>query len=490
MHFRQISHFNPGWTHYKKTIRYQSLVDIERYLLKGENVIGVVLAPGWYSGYVGFDHKFNHYGSDIGALIQLDINNITIVASDSTWKVSTGPIVYSDFLMGETYYVNRQINGWLNVKFNDSKWKQVVTQDRNEVALVGDVSEPITTTLRLTPKSIHESSPGVFIFDFGQNFAGHCSLSIHIGQGPTRIQLRHGEVLDHLVNGSLYTANLRSARATDTLVIKEKVTEAFYYQPSFTYHGFRYVELSGYGMVPKLTDIVANVFHSGFSMNSHMKTSNELVNRLLMNIQWGLRSNFMSVPTDCPQRDERLGWTGDAETFAPTAVYNADLAAFYTKWMRDMRDSQGNNGGFPDIAPRAFGTDGSPGWQDAGVIIPWVVYNTYGDDQIIKDNYIAMANFINYIKSVNPDFIWKNRVNNNLGDWFEINAHTNKIVLSTAYYARDAMLMSKMAAVIGKTEDAKMYSDLFQHISDAFNKNYVKSDGTIEGDTQSVISNV
>ena len=199
----------------------------------------------------------------------------------------------------------------------------------------------------------------------------------------------------------------------------------------------------------------------------------------------------MSVPTDCPQRDERLGWTGDAQTFAPTAVYNADLAAFYTKWMRDMREAQSNTGGFPDVAPRLWDfADGAPGWGDTGVIIPWVVYNTYGDDQFIKDNYIAMANWINYIKSVNPDFIWKNRMNANFGDWLEINAHTNKNLFATAYYARDAILMSKMAAVIGKTEDAKMYSDLFQHISDAFNKNYVKSDGTIEGDTQSVISNV
>jgi alpha-L-rhamnosidase len=260
------------------------------------------------------------------------------------------------------------------------------------------------------------------------------------------------------------------------------------FEPHFTYHGFRFVEVTGYPVEPQLTDIVGRVVHSDTPINGHFETSNPLVNQLARNIVWGQRGNFMSVPTDCPQRDERLGWMGDAEIFAHTAVYNADVAAFYTNWMRSVRDEQSVSGAFSDFSPRGKGgEDGAPAWGDAGIIVPFTVWRMYGDLQIIEENYESMTKWIDYIESENPDFIWRKRVNQNFGDWLQVGADTPKDVLSTAYFAYDTLLMSKIANAINRTSDAQKYLALNNKICDAFMKAFVNStDVKIKGDTQTV----
>jgi len=246
--------------------------------------------------------------------------------------------------------------------------------------------------------------------------------------------------------------------------------------------------VTGYPGVPQLTDIVGRVAHSDTPINGHLQTSNKMVNQLISNIVWGQTGNFISVPTDCPQRDERLGWMGDAEIFAHTATYNADVAPFYTKWMRDVREAQSSTGGFSDVSPRLVdGADGSPAWGDAGIIVPYTVWRMYGDLQIIEDNYQAMAKWIDYIHSENPDLIWRKRVNNNFGDWLQVGANTPADVLSTAYFGYDALLLSKLANAVNRTVDAQKYLDLHSKIADAFMKAFVNStDGKIKGDTQTV----
>jgi alpha-L-rhamnosidase len=260
------------------------------------------------------------------------------------------------------------------------------------------------------------------------------------------------------------------------------------FEPHFTIHGFRYVEVSGYPGEPKMTDIAGRVAHSDTPINGHFESSHPMVNQLAKNIVWGQRGNFISVPTGCSQRDERTGWMGDAGFFAHTSVYNADVAAFYTKWMRDVREAQSTSGGFSDVSPRIIdNSDGAPAWGDAGVIIPYIVWRMYGDLQIIEDNYKAMTKWIDYIESQNSDLIWRKRVNNNFGDWLEINAKTPKDVLSTAYFAYDALMLSKMAKAINKTSDSEKYLSLHAKISDAFMKAFVnKTDAKISGDTQTV----
>ncbi len=235
-----------------------------------------------------------------------------------------------------------------------------------------------------------------------------------------------------------------------------------------------------------MTDIAGRVAHSDTPINGHFESSHPMVNKLAQNIVWGQRGNFISVPTDCPQRDERLGWMGDAEIFTHTATYNADVAPFYTKWMRDVREAQSASGGFSNVSPRLVDNgDGSPAWGDAGVIIPYTIWRMYGDLQIIEDNYQGMTKWIDYIESQNPDFIWRKRVNSNYGDWLQIGANTSKEILSTAYFAYDALLLSKMANAINKTSDAHKYLLLHAKISDAFTKAFVNAKDTkIKGETQ------
>jgi alpha-L-rhamnosidase len=333
----------------------------------------------------------------------------------------------------------------------------------------------------LRPKSWAEPAPGKIVFDLGQNMVGWLRLEVK-GPAGARVRMRFAEILNP--DGTLYTVNLRSARSTDTYVLKGAPGgETF--EPRFTFHGFRYVELVGYPGRPGPDAITGIVVRSAIRATGSLETSNATVNQLQHNIEWGQRGNFLSVPTDCPQRDERLGWMGDAQIFARTACFNGDVAGFFTKWMTDVADAQSAEGGFSDVSPRLIDLeDGAPAWGDAGVIVPWTMYQCYGDTGVLARHYDAMAKWVRYVDAANPNHLWRRRVNNNYGDWVAVNSRTPKDVLSTAFFANSTKLLSRAARVLGKDDEARRYDALFAAIRDAFDQEFVAPSGRILGNTQ------
>jgi len=473
-------YFTPGWTDYSRRVYYQTY-DVTDLLRKGSNAAGAILADGWYAGYIGFGKKREHYGKDPRFFMQLEVEYADgtreISVTDESWKATYGPHLEADFLMGETYDARREMPGWDRPGFDDSAWGDVAVTETIAGLLQSYPGVTVRKQLQIEPVDITEPKEGTFVFDLGQNFAGWARLQVK-GQAGTKVVLRFAEVLNP--DGTIYTTNLRAARCTDTYILKGEGTETW--EPRFTYHGFRYVEVTGYPGRTGPDAITGIVVHSDTPVVGSFECSNPMVNKLYKNITWSQRSNFVEVPTDCPQRDERLGWTGDAQIFIRTATYNMDVAAFFTKWLVDLEDAQNQNGAFPDVAPRkvAMG-DGVAAWGDAGVICPWTIYKVYGDRRVIEKHYEAMKKWIAYLKTNSKDLL---RPAYGYGDWVAVGSDTPKDVIATAYFAYSTRLLSEMAAAIGKKEDAEKYEALFQQIKAAFNKAYVSDDGQIKGDTQ------
>ncbi len=329
----------------------------------------------------------------------------------------------------------------------------------------------------LHPVKITEPQPGTFVFDMGQNFAGFVRLKAR-GPAGTKVVLRFAEVLNP--NGTIYTTNLREARVTDTYILKGQGEEVW--QPRFTFHGFRYVEVKGYPGKPGKDAVTGIAINSNIPLVGSFECSSPMVNRLYQNIVWTQRANYMSVPTDCPQRDERLGWMGDAQTFVRAATYNADVAAFFTKWLVDVEDAQGPAGDFPDVAPRIVDPNGGvAAWADAGTICPWTIYQVYNDRRLLEKHYAAMVRWVEYCRKNSKDLL---RPAAGFGDWLSIKADTPLDVIATAYFAHSTHLTAAAARKLGKQEDARKYEELFEQIKAAFNKAYVAADGRIKGNTQ------
>jgi alpha-L-rhamnosidase len=361
--------------------------------------------------------------------------------------------------------------------------------------LVAQRSEHVRVVETLRPVSVNEVRPGVFIYDLGQNIAGWVRLTVN-GPAGTRIQLRHAERLNP--DGTLYTENLRRAKATDVYILKGKGEEIW--EPHFTFHGFQYIELTGLKEALPLDKITGCVVMSSTPPAGKFDCSHPLVNRLWRNALWSQKSNFLSVPTDCPQRDERLGWMGDAQIFLRTATYNMDVAAFFTKWITDVTDSQDVDGIFPDIAPRLRegenfvgldGLGGGAGWADAGIIVPWTIWRVYGDHRIIERNWDAMVHWLDWLEKTNPEGIRSHALNNNYGDWLCIPSDREfrtqspmKTLLATAFWADDAAKMARMARQLGKSEDAEHFNTMHEHVRDAFQKEWLLEDGRLAVDTQ------
>ena len=481
----------PGWTDYDKRIQYQTY-DITPLLADGPNALGAVLGDGWFSGFVGFDpkHRGALYGARPQLLAQLDVEyedgSRESVATDGSWRCSTGPVLFSDLLMGESYDARKEMPGWDEPGFDDSVWYGVEAEEIGDTNLVAQPDEGVRVTEEIQAKNVTEPMSGRYVFDLGQNVVGWVRLKVE-GEAGTKVTLRHAEALNP--DGTIYTTNLRSARATDHYVLKGGGEEV--YEPRFTFHGFRYVEVTGYPGEPPLGAVTGRVIHSATLPTGSFECSSQMVNKLQENIVWGQRGNFLSVPTDCPQRDERLGWMGDAQVFVRTAAFNMDVAAFFEKWMVDVEDAQSPEGAFPDVAPLLKGsglidlTGGAPAWGDAGVIVPWTIYRTYDDTRIVERHYDAMARWMEYLYRANPDLIRKNRMGNNYGDWLSPKGdHTPKHLLATAYWAYGAKLIAEMAEATGRNEDAREYRDLNERIKAAFQAAYVSPDGRIEGDIQ------
>jgi alpha-L-rhamnosidase len=478
-------YFSPGWTDYSKRVLYRTC-DVTALVAPGENALGAILADGWFSGYVGYGHMRNHYGKSprVRAQLHLDYADGTtaVIATGPQWKVATGPFREADFLMGEIYDARLALDNWAKPGFDDGKWEAVATGSKEvQPKLVAHAGPPVRVIAEFPAKSITEPKPGAYVLDLGQNFAGVVRLKVTGTPGQT-ITLRYAERLNP--DGTIYTTNLRSARATDIYICRGGGIETW--EPRFTFHGFQYIEVTGLAGRPAPDTVVGLALSSDTPVAGAFECSDPMLNQLHSNICWTQRMNFIDIPTDCPQRDERLGWTGDAQVYVRTATLNNDVQAFFAKWLDDLcADGQRADGQFPMVAPiKVAGNDGGPAWADAGVICPWTIYEVYGDRRVLERHYEAMTRFIAFCKNrCTPELLPPAKFHC-FGDWLSIKADTPRDVIYLAYFAYSTRLVARTAEALGKTEDAAKYNGLFQQIKAAFNKAYVAADGRIKGNTQ------
>ena len=482
------AYLTPGWTDYGKRVLYQTY-DVTSLLADGENVLGAVLADGWYTGFVGFDAKRAgaHYGAAPELLAQLVITfadgSSDVIGTDGSWQGRFAAVRHADLLMGEHHDLWLEPRGWDTPGFDPELgggWRAVRCRDLDGRPLLADPGPPVRVTESLPPVRVWRDAAGRQLADFGQNLTGWVRLRVD-GPAGTAIRVRHGEALDD--DGFLYTQNLRTARATDEYVAGDG---AAVLEPRFTLHGFRYAEISGYPGDLSPADVTARVAHSDIPVAGSFSSSEKWLDQLFRAVDWGQRGNFISVPTDCPQRDERLGWLGDAQIFARTACYNRDVAAFYAKWLDDVADAQLPSGAFPDIAPRLhIPWAGAPAWADAGVIVPWTVWKMYGDREVLERHFGAMTAWMTFIARGNPDFLRTRELGNSYNDWLAPgDDRTPPGLLATAYWAHDAALMAEIASALGRLDEAGEYRALREKIGAAFAGAYVAADGTVASGSQ------
>ena len=471
--------FGQEWTDYRKRIRYQ-VYDVTTLLRKGDNVLAGFVGHGWYSGHIG--NGYRTYGKIPALLAQLEVTytdgSMEQIVTDASWKSAVSPILSSDFMLGENYDAGLEVKGWDLPGIDDSAWEPVKVRNERPRPLESQVAEPVRQVFEIKPKTITEPKPSCWTFDLGQNMVGFVRLKVSAPTG-TKVTLRHAEMLNP--DGTIYTANLRSAVSIDTYTCKGGGVEIF--QPHFTFHGFRYVELTGLSGKPPLDTITGVAIASDTPRAGEFSCSDPRINQLYSNIVWGQRGNYLSIPTDCPQRNERLGWMGDAQVFVRTATYNADVAAFFSKWLVDVDDTQTKDGAFSSVSPHD-GSGGTPGWGDAGVICPWTIYYVYGDLRQLEQHYPAMVRWIEWCRAHSSELIRVKDRGGDYGDWLSSGANTPKELIGTAYFAYSTKLVARAAKALGKTEDVAKYEQLFNDIKAAFNKAYVATDGRIQGNTQ------
>lgn len=481
--------FTPGWTSYHKRLQYQ-VYDVTS-VLGARNAVGAFLGTGWFCGNIGWNGGKGYYGDQPAFLMQLQINytdgTSETIVTDQSWKTCTGPILTSDIYNGETYDARLEMTGWDLPGFDENGWGQVITPDLAKDKLVAPQGVPVKPIQEIKPVRLLTTPIGETVFDMGQNMVGWVRLKV-AGKKGDQVVLKFAEVLDK--DGNFYTANLRSAKATDTYMLKGEGEEI--YEPHFTFHGFRFVKLENFPGTPSPDQITGIVIHSEMTPTGNFACSDSLINQLQHNIQWGQKGNFLDVPTDCPQRDERLGWTGDAQVFSMTAAFNFDVAAFYTKWLKDLVADQLPDGKVPHVIPDVLnGGGGSTAWADASVIVPWTVYQVYGDRRILEEQYPSMKAWVGYMqKRAGEDHLWTG--DTHYGDWLAFattrsdypGATTEKDLIATAYYCYSTGLLSKIAGIIGNQTDAQAYRSLAEKIKKAFNAEFVTSNGRLVSHTQ------
>ncbi len=472
--------FTPGWSDYDKRVYYRTY-DVTKVLKPGANGVGAVLGDGWYSGHIGFGGRRGHYGDRPRVRVQIaleysDGSRQTIGTSEK-WKASGGPTIEQDFLAGETYDARKEEKGWDKAGFADSHWSKPYTVSDVKAKVESFPSDPVEPYQRLKPISEKELRPGVYLLDFGQNLAGFARLKVRERAGA-EVKLRFGEWLNP--DGTLYTTNLRGARATDHYICRGGGTEEW--EPRFTFHGFQYTEVSGVTSAP---EVEAVAISSATPETGTIETSDKLLNKVASNAWWTQKMNFIDIPTDCPQRDERLGWTGDAQAYIHTATLYSDCEAFFRKWLVALDDSQRADGQFPMVAPlKVAGGDGGPAWADAGVICPWTIYKVYGDKRELAEHFPNMKRFVDFCRKRSKPSLLPPDQFHCFGDWLNINAETPNEVIYEAYFAGSARIVAQAATALGNKDDAKKYGDLAQRVKAAFNKAYVSQDGSVKGDTQ------
>ena len=480
--------FTPGWTSYDTRLQYQTY-DITSLLTPDRNAIGIVLGDGWFRGNLGWIDGRNNWGEKLAAIAEIMVEftdgTSTLISTDESWKASKGPILESDIYNGEIYDAGRELTGWSTVGFDDSAWEGTVRMEIPKEKLIAPEGPPVKIVNTLEPVSIEKRDEG-WLVDMGQNMVGWIRIRATGNSGDV-ITLRHAEVLDK--EGNMYYDNLRAAKCTNTYILKGGSAETF--EPHFTFQGFRYVMVSGYPGELTADRITGIVIHSAMVQSGTFECSEPMINQLQHNIVWGLKGNFLDVPTDCPQRDERLGWTGDAQVFAPTACFNMNAATFYRKWLKDLAADQGEDGSIPHVIPNILGRGGATGWADAGVVIPWVVYLDYGDVTVLENQYESMKAWIGYMQErAGEDLIWTG--DPHFGDWLAfastrsdyMGAYTVKDLIATAYYSYSSSIVAKTAAVLGHEKEAQYYAQLSERIKKAFNDEFVTPNGRLVAHTQ------
>ncbi len=481
----------PGWTSYKTRLQYQ-VYDVTKLLKTGANAIGVALGSGWYRGFIGFAGQNNFYGKKLALLMQVNIiytdGSEETVITDGSWKASTGAIRTSELYDGETIDARLDKTGFATAGYDDSNWGSVTVNDFGYSNLVATYNEPVRKHETFKPIHIFKTPLGEQVIDFGQNLVGWVVLKVKGKAGDT-IKLWHAEVLDKA--GNFYTTNLRAAKSEDEFILKGGGEETF--EPHFTFHGFRYVRIAGYPGELNADNFTAVALYSDMKPTGSFTSSSALVNQLQHNIQWGQRGNFLDVPTDCPQRDERLGWTGDAQVFSRTATFNMNVNNFFAKWLKDVAADQNEKGAVPFVVPNVLGAGavGSTGWADVATIVPWNMYLAYGDKRILENQYTSMKAWVDYMQKNSKNDLWNTGFH--FGDWLFYRpeddndgraAVTNKYLIAQCFYAHSTQLLINAAIVLGKTDDVNAYSQLLQKIKSAFLNEYATPNGGLVSGTQ------
>lgn len=495
----------PGWTSYNKRLQYQTYDVAE--LLKDRNAIGAMLSEGWYCGELLWNAGGKHYGERPGLLAQLEIEyadgGTECVTTNEQWRCSRGPIVSAGIYEGETYDARLEQPGWAESGFPDEGWRDVQVVDSSNHVLTAQAGPPVRKIETLTPEIVSIRPSGEVILDMGQNMVGWVRLRAS-GPAGQVITIRHAEVL--LPDGALYTDNLREAAQTVRYTLKGDSVET--YEPHFTFMGFRYIAVEGWPGAIKPGDIVGVVLHSDIERTGAFETSEPLLNKLQEAIWWGQRGNFVDVPTDCPQRNERMGWTGDAQVFAPTAAFNGGVAPFFRKWLRDLAVDQLRDGNVPFVIPNVwllvdpkrfadapeeiqardpFPPAGGAGWGDAAVIVPWKLYLAYGDRRFLRDQYDSMKRWVGYQRGrAGDNLIWQGDFH--FGDWLDYGSSsshrfgkTDHDLIATAFFAHSTDLLSRAAGVLGERADETAFQALFAEIKTAFRRRFV-GDGAVIGE--------
>lgn len=474
----------PGWTSYHHRLQYQ-VYDITE-MLREENEIGIMVGNGWYKGILGFYCQPNQYGDRVGAFaeIHLEYEDGTreVISTDESWNVRTGEVRYSEIYMGET--IDTTAGEAQDREQSGIRTGAVSVMEFDKSTLTAQENEPVRITERVPAKKLIVTPKGEKLVDFGQNLTGLAEVKVH-GQKGQKIVIRHAEVLDK--DGNFYPDTLRQAKSEDTYICNG---EEQVFLPHFTFHGFRYICVEGMDDM-RLDQFTACVMHSDMEKSGDFQCSNQKVNQLQSNIAWGQRSNFLDIPTDCPQRDERLGWTGDAQIFSWTASFNRNTALFFRKWMRDVAAESSLEKGVPHVVPDILGSYSSSAWSDVAVIVPWVVYQTYGDKGILEENWKCMHEWVDYIKSqCGANGLWQTGFQ--YGDWLALDKEesadrtgaTDKYMIANAYYLYVTDLVRQTAEVLGFAEEAEKYQKLYDTTLEAFRQEYYTSTGRIVSETQ------
>jgi len=479
----------PGWTSYHHRLRYQTF-DVTTLLHEGRNAMGALLGDGWYRGRLGFGGgQRNLYGDRLALIAQLEVTyrdgTVERVVTDDAWRAATGPVLASDLYDGETYDARLELPGWASADFDASSWTPVQAAEHDLATLIAPEGPPVRRIETVKPVSIVTSPGGKTLVDFGQNLVGWVRFTVH-GEAGQTITVRHAEVLE---NGELGIRPLRTAQATDRYILRGGGPETW--EPRFTFHGFRYAEVNGWPGELTTDELVAVVVHSDLERTGWFECSEPLVNQLHANVVWGMRGNFLDVPTDCPQRDERLGWTGDIQVFSPTASFLYQVNGFLTSWLADLACDQTADGAVPAVIPQILPfTLPAAAWGDAATIVPWVLYQRYGDTQVLERQFESMKAWVDYVRGrAGETLLWDQDFQ--LGDWLDpaapptnpAEARTLPSVVATAYFARSAEVLGLSARVLSRHEDAQRYLALAGEVREAFCREYVTPSGRVLSDS-------